>query len=78
MPSSTPPMLLGMTWLESSTSMNVLKRWLQLGGLSKEHLVSVCILSDVLSNNPSSNVNYGLILQINDLRTKIVVHLWQY
>ena len=63
-------MLLGVICLEDFTAMNVLKQWLQLGGLSREHLVSVCILSDVMSNSPSSNVNCGLVVQINDMRAK--------
>ena len=71
-------MLLGVICLEDSTTKNVLKQCLQLGGLSREHLVSVCILSDVMSNSPSSNVNCGLVVQINDMRAKIVVHLWHY
>ena len=69
-------MLLGVICLEDSTAMNVLKQWLQLGGLSREHLVSVCILSDVTSNSPSSNVNCGLVVEINDLRAKIVVSIY--
>jgi hypothetical protein len=31
-----------------------------------------------LSNSPSSNVNCGLVVQVNDMRVKIVVHLWKY
>ena len=58
--------------------MIIMKHWLQLGGLSREHLVSVCILSDVMSNSPSSNVNCGLVVQFNDVRAKIVVLLCHY
>ena len=40
--SSTPPELPGLNWQDDSTA-NVVKPWLQLGGLSREHLVSVYI-----------------------------------
>ena len=78
MPSTTPHMPLGVILLDGSTTVNIVKHWLQLGGLSREHLVSVCTVSDVTSNSPGSNVNCGLVVQINDMRAKIVVHLWHY
>ena len=54
--SSILSMLVGMIWLASSTIMSSMKQWQQLGVLSREHLISVCIFSDVMSNSPGSNL----------------------
>ena len=49
--STTPSMLVGDIWLASSTGESTMKHCQQLGSLSKEHLVGVCIL---MSDSPSS------------------------
>ena len=61
--------------MEDSTSMDVLKQWLQLGGLSRKHLVSVCILSDVISNSPSSSVNCGLVVPLGEVGSQCCGHV---
>ena len=47
-----------------------MKHCQQLRSSLREHVVSVCILSDVVSNSPSSNVNCGLVVLINDMRAE--------
>ena len=38
-----------------------------------------CVLYIPLSNNPSSNVNCGLVVRVNDMIAKLILdHLWYY
>ena len=68
--SNTLHMPAGPGWLVDSTGGRNMKHCQQLRSSLRELVVSVCILSDVMSNSPSSNVNCGLVVLINNMRAE--------